>query len=114
MKVAAHNADVLFSSQLLELLARSLPIAGKFMNFAHGLAFQVDQMRARLAFWLEHNRIDVFRINSPILPDGCRINDGHVQINTAATASLADHFELRISKYFLFRQIMLSPRSSSS
>ena len=65
------------------------------MNFAHGLAFQVDQMRARLAFWLEHDRIDVFRINSSIPPDGCRINDGHVQINTAATASLADHFGLR-------------------
>jgi hypothetical protein len=57
------------------------------MNFAHGLAFQVDQMRASLAFWLEHDRIDVFRTDSPIQPDGCRINNGHIQINTAATAS---------------------------
>jgi hypothetical protein len=69
MKVAIHNADVIFSSQLLKLLAWSSTIAGKFMNFAHGLAFQIDQMRARLAFWLEHDRIAVSRINSPIPPD---------------------------------------------
>jgi hypothetical protein len=95
MKVAAHHADVVLSSQLLKLLARSSPVAGKLMNFADGLAFQVDQMRARLAFWLEHYRIDVSRVNRSIQTDGCRINDGHVQINTAATTSLADHFGLR-------------------
>jgi hypothetical protein len=70
MKIATHHADVVFSSKLLELLARSSPVDGKFMNFAHGLAFLVDQMRARLAFWLEHDRIDVFRINSSIPSDG--------------------------------------------
>ena len=71
------------------------------MNFAHSLTVHVDQMRARLAFWLEHDRIAVFWIDSPIPPDGCRINDGHVQINTAATASLADHFGLRILSNFV-------------
>jgi hypothetical protein len=65
------------------------------MNFAHGLALQVDQMRARLAFWLEYDRIAVFWINSSIRLDGCGVNNSHVQINTATTASLADHFELR-------------------
>lgn len=95
MKVAAHHADVVFSSQLLKLLARSSPVARKLMNFADSLAFQVDQMRARLAFWLEQYRIDVFRVNRSIRTDGCRINDGHIQINAAATTSLTDHLKLR-------------------
>ena len=93
MKVAAHHANVILSSKLLKLLARSPPIDGKFMNFAHGLAFQIDQMRTRLTFWLEHDRIAVFWINSSIPPDGSRVSYGNVQINTAATASLTDHLD---------------------
>ena len=93
MKVAAHHADVILSSKLLKLIARSSPIDGEFMNFAHGLAFQVDQMRARLTFWLERDRIAIFRINGSIILDGFRVNDGHIQINTAATASLTDHLD---------------------
>ena len=92
MKVAAHHADVILSSKLLKLLARSSSIDGKLMNLAHGLAFKVDQMWARLAFWLEHDRIAVFWINGPIMPDRCGVYNGHVQINTAATASLTNHF----------------------
>lgn len=101
MKVAAHYADVVFSSKLLELVAWSSPIDGKFMNFAHSLVFQVDKMRTGLAFWLEHDRIAVSRINSSIRPDGSWVNYGNIQINTAATASLADHSGLVCPQYFL-------------
>lgn len=113
LKVRSHNADVIPSPKLLELLAGSPPVNGKLMNFAHGLAFQVDQMRARLAFWLERDRIYVLWINSSILPDRCGINYGHVQINTATTTSLADHLD-SIHQYFCFGKITRSLRFFSS
>jgi hypothetical protein len=113
MEVAAHHADVILPSQLLKLFARSSPIDGKFVNLAHGIALQVDKMRARLAFWLEHDRIAVFWINSPIVTDRCGVHDGHVQIDTAASTSLTDHFVLRYPLLFLFGKIRLSPLSSS-
>jgi hypothetical protein len=36
----------------------------------------------------------MFWIDSSILADAPRVDYGHIQINAAATASQADHFEL--------------------
>ena len=95
LEVSAHEADRILRPHLLELLARSSPVAGQMVDGADGaatLAVRLEsQMGAPFSGGLEDHVLFIIGIDAAVCQDRRRIDDKDIQRKAAPSAAQAEH-----------------------
>ena len=95
LEVSAHYAYCILGPHLLELIARSSPVAGQVVDGANGIIAIVGGLESKMGApfpgRLEDHGLLIIWIYAAVCQNRRRVDDKNIQVKAALSAAQAEH-----------------------